>query len=94
MRSARGKLGWQLGLSVAVGTFLYLHPIEAQLPGGIPVDGTSLFIPIIDGAVLLGPLFILFVALVTTYVYADARARGELEERTRVDELPAEVSLS
>ncbi len=35
-----------------------------------------------------------FVALVTTYVYADARAHGELEPRVDVHELPAEISLS
>ena len=34
-----------------------------------------------------------YVALVTTYVYADARARGELEVDEHVDELPAEIRL-
>ncbi len=34
-----------------------------------------------------------FVALVTTYVYFDARARDELEVAEEVDELPAEIVL-
>jgi hypothetical protein len=35
-----------------------------------------------------------FVGLVTTYVYADARARVELEPRTVIDELPAEIAMT
>jgi hypothetical protein len=35
-----------------------------------------------------------FVGLVTTLVYADARARVELEPRTAIDELPAEIPLT
>ena len=35
-----------------------------------------------------------FVALVTAYVYFDARARGELEPRDTRDELPAEIVVS
>jgi hypothetical protein len=31
---------------------------------------------------------------VTTLVYADARARVELEPRTAIDELPAEIPLT
>ena len=38
-------------------------------------------------------LAIPFVALTTTYVYADARARGELEPEDRRRELPAEIQL-
>ena len=34
-----------------------------------------------------------FVALVTSYVYFDARTRHELEPREAVDELPAEIAL-
>jgi hypothetical protein len=34
-----------------------------------------------------------FVAIVTAYVYFDARARLELEPREEVDELPAEIAL-
>ena len=34
-----------------------------------------------------------FVALVTCYVYFDARARHELEPREAADELPAEIAL-
>jgi hypothetical protein len=34
-----------------------------------------------------------FVALVTAYVYFDARARVELEPIERVSELPAEIKL-
>ena len=34
-----------------------------------------------------------FVALVTCYVYFDARTRHELEPREAVDELPAEIAL-
>ena len=34
-----------------------------------------------------------FVALVTSYVYFDARTRHELEPRETVDELPAEIAL-
>ncbi len=34
-----------------------------------------------------------FVALVTCYVYFDARTRHELEPRETVDELPAEIAL-
>jgi hypothetical protein len=35
-----------------------------------------------------------FVALVTSYVYFDARARVELEAEEKVDELPAEIELA
>jgi hypothetical protein len=35
-----------------------------------------------------------FVALVTAYVYFDARTRHELEPRVEHDELPAEIELS
>ena len=35
-----------------------------------------------------------FVALVTSYVYFDARASFELEAREKVDELPAEYELA
>ena len=35
-----------------------------------------------------------FVALVTCYVYFDARARHELEPREHPDELAAEISLA
>ena len=35
-----------------------------------------------------------FVALVTAYVYFDARARGELEPVDEPSELPAEIELS
>jgi hypothetical protein len=35
-----------------------------------------------------------FVGLVTTFVYADARARAELETRAAIDELPAEIALT
>jgi hypothetical protein len=34
-----------------------------------------------------------FVALVTSYVYFDARTRHELEPREAIDELPAEIAL-
>ena len=35
-----------------------------------------------------------FVALVASYTYFDARARGELEIAEKVEELPAEIDLS
>ena len=35
-----------------------------------------------------------FVALTTSYVYFDARARHELEPAEAIDELPAEISLA
>ena len=35
-----------------------------------------------------------FVALVTSYVYFDARTRVELEAVERPDELPAEIQLA
>ena len=34
-----------------------------------------------------------FVALVTSYVYCDARTRGELESADEPAELPAEIEL-
>ena len=34
-----------------------------------------------------------YVALVTSYVYFDARARGELEPVERPSQLPAEIEL-
>ena len=34
-----------------------------------------------------------FVALVTSYVYFDARARNELEREQAPDQLPAEIAL-
>jgi hypothetical protein len=35
-----------------------------------------------------------FVALTTSYVYFDARTRGELEPRLAPGELPAEIELA
>jgi hypothetical protein len=43
---------------------------------------------------LVYALVLPFVALVTTYVYLDARARVELEPADERDELPAEIQLA
>ena len=47
--------------------------------------------------IVAGVVYVLalpFVALVTAYVYFDARVRGELEPVDTRDELPAEIELS
>jgi hypothetical protein len=57
------------------------------------VSSSSLaFLNLLAGVVYT--LALPFVALVTSYVYFDARARGELEPRDERRELPAEIQLS
>jgi phospho-N-acetylmuramoyl-pentapeptide-transferase len=63
--SARGKLRWQLALSLAAGAFLYLHPSDVSFPSDAAADATSLFVPCLDRAPRLGVLFVLLVLLVT-----------------------------
>ena len=72
-------------LALAIGPFL----------GAVLIILTSTPLALIN--VVAGIFYALampFVALVTSYVYFDARARFELEAREKVDELPAEYELA
>jgi hypothetical protein len=82
------RVGSLVGVSAA--TALLLGP----LLGAILIFLTDL--PLATLNIVAGVVYALampFVALVTAYVYFDARARFELEPVEHVDELPAEIAL-
>ena len=86
------------GRWLRVGSLVVLGGLLALISG--PLLGT-LLIFVSNSSLALLNLFagivyavaLPFVALVTSYVYFDARARHELEPRETVDELPAEIAL-
>jgi hypothetical protein len=78
-------VGLSAALALAVGPFL----------GAVLIFVTEAPLALLN--VVAGIVYALampFVALVTTYVYVDARARGELEPREEPGPLPAEIRLS
>ena len=78
-------------VGVSAGTALLIGP----LLGAVLIfltDTPLAFLNIVAGVVYA--LAMPFVALVTAYVYSDARARLELEPVERVSELPAEIELA
>ena len=82
------RVGSLVGLSAAIALLL------GPLLGAILIfttDTPLAFLNIVAGVVYA--LAMPFVALVTAYVYFDARARLELEPVERVTELPAEIQL-
>jgi hypothetical protein len=82
------RVGSLVGLSAAIAL------LAGPLLGAVLVfvtDTPLAFLNIVAGVVYA--LAMPFVALVTAYVYFDARARLELEPVARVSELPAEISL-
>ena len=82
------RVGSLVGLSAAIALLL------GPLLGAILIfttDTPLAFLNIVAGVVYA--LAMPFVALVTAYVYFDARARLELEPVERVTELPAEIRL-
>jgi hypothetical protein len=73
------------GLALAVGPFL----------GALLILVTDAPLPLLN--IVAGIVYAIampFVALVTSYVYFDARTRLELEPVDDPDELPAEIQLS
>ena len=78
-------VGLSAALALAVGPFL----------GAVLIFVTAAPLALLN--IVAGVVYALampFVALVTTYVYVDARARGELEPRVEPGPLPAEIRLS
>ena len=88
VRSRWIRVGSLVGVSAALALF------AGPLLGAILIFLTDTPLALLN--VVAGVVYALampFVALVTSYVYFDARARVELEPVERVSELPAEISL-
>jgi hypothetical protein len=82
------RVGSLVGVSAA------LALLAGPLLGAILIFATEMPLALLN--VVAGVVYALampFVALVTAYVYFDARARLELEPVERVSELPSEISL-
>ncbi len=82
------KVGSLVGLSAAIAL------VAGPLLGALLIFVTNMplaFLNLVAGVVYV--LSLPFVALVTAYVYFDARARGELEPVDQPAELPAEIEL-
>ena len=84
---------------IRVGSLVGVSAVIALLAG--PLLGALLIFatetPLALLNIVAGVVYVLalpFVALVTAYVYFDARVRGELEPVDTRDELPAEIELS
>jgi hypothetical protein len=83
------RTGSLVGLSAAIAL------AAGPLLGALLIVATSAPLALLN--VIAGVVYALslpFVALVTAYVYFDARARGELEPRDTREELPAEIELA
>jgi hypothetical protein len=83
------RVGSLVGISAALALF------AGPLIGALLIFATSVPFALLN--VVAGVVYALampFVALVTSYVYFDARVRGELEPVERVSELPAELQLT
>jgi hypothetical protein len=84
---------WRVASLVGVGALLAL--VAGPLLGALLIFLSNSSLALLNlVAGLVYALAMPFVALVTTYVYADARARHELEPRERTAELPAEIELA
>ena len=82
------RVGSLVGLSAAIAL------VAGPLLGVLLIFVTSAPLALLN--IVAGCVYALampFVALVTAYVYFDARAKLELEPVHRPDELPAEISL-
>jgi hypothetical protein len=83
------RVGSLVGVSAALALF------AGPLIGAILIFTSDLPFAVLN--IVAGTVYALampFVALVTSYVYFDARARAELEPVVRVSELPAEIQLT
>jgi hypothetical protein len=83
------RVGSLVGISAALALF------TGPLIGAILIFTTSAPFALLN--IVAGVVYALampYVALVTSYVYFDARARAELEPFRRVSELPAEIQLT
>jgi len=78
-----------------VGISAALALVAGPLLGALLIFLTDAPLPLLNivAGVVYG-LAMPFVALVTAYVYFDARTRHELEPADERDELPAEIQLS
>ena len=94
-RSARLVRGHWLRVASLVGLGAVLALGAGPLIGALLILLTNAPLPLLN--VVAGVIYsiaIPFVAVTTTYVYMDARARVELEPADELDELPAEIQLS
>ncbi len=94
----RRSAGLVRGRWIRVGSLVGVSAGVALLAG--PLLGVALIflteMPFVLLNIVAGVVYALalpYVALVTSYVYFDARARGELEPAERPSELPAEIEL-
>ena len=93
-RSAELVRGRWLRVASLVGAGAVLAFAAGPLLGALLILVTSAPLPLLN--VVAGVVYALalpFVALTTSYVYFDARARYELERTQEPDELPAEIRL-
>ena len=93
-RSSELVSGRWLRVASLVGVGAVLAFAAGPLLGALLILLTSAPLPLLN--VVAGVVYALalpFVALTTSYVYFDARARHELERTQEPDELPAEIRL-
>jgi hypothetical protein len=94
-RSAELVRGRWLRVASLVGVGALLALAAGPLLGAVLILGTDAPLPLLN--VVAGVVYSLampFVALATTYVYSDARARKELAPASEPDVLPAEIQLT
>ena len=93
-RSSELVRGRWLRVASLVGVGAVLAFAAGPLLGALLILLTSAPLPLLN--IVAGIVYALalpFVALTTSYVYFDARARHELERAQEPDELPAEIRL-
>jgi hypothetical protein len=93
-RSAELVRGRWLRVASLVGVGAVVALVSGPLVGALLIFATSAPLPVLN--LVAGVVYAIalpFVALVTCYVYFDARVRHELEREERPDELPAEIVL-
>ena len=94
-RSGRLVRGRWIRTGSLVGVSAFVALAAGPLLGVVLIFTTTMplaFLNVVAGVVYA--LVLPYVALVTAYVYFDARARGELEPADERKELPAEIELS
>ena len=94
-RSAELVRGRWFGVASLVGVGAALALVAGPLLGALLILVTDAPLPLLN--VVSGVVYALalpFVALTTSYVYFDARARHELEPEEQPDELPAEIQIA
>ena len=83
---------WRVATLVGIGTLLPLA--LGPLLGAVLILVTEAPFGLVNlVAGVINALVMPFIALVTTYLYLDARSRFELEREDELDELPAEISV-